>query len=236
MVDTTIWFGTGASVFFLAVVLFCWFAATRGDIRSPFYFLPPLLTAVAGAAYVAMTAVTLDALPVPVGIETLRFADWAVSTPLITYYLALLADTDRSTRAVAVATNVGMIGLGYGFVTLSGSLRWVAFTASMALFLGLVYLFVRTFKTALVGSSRTARSLFVSLRDLTIATWLLYPVAYLLGPVGLGVIRPAGIDFIVVVLDVTAKVGLMSIVLLRQYELTTFLARDAPSAADPDSA
>jgi len=236
MVDTTIWFGTGASVFFLAVVLFCWFAATRGDIRSPFYYIPPLLTTVAGLAYVGMTAVTLDALPLPVGVETLRFADWAVSTPLITYYLALLADTDRSTRAVAVAANVGMIGLGYGFVTLSGSLRWVAFAASTALFLGLVYLFVRTFQTALVGASQTSRSLFVSLRDLTIATWLLYPTVYPLGPTGVGVIDAADIDFLVVVLDVTAKVGLMAIVLLRQYELTTFRTRDAPNAADPEGA
>jgi len=236
MVDTTVWFGTGASIFFLAVVLFCWFAATRGDIRSPFYYIPPLLTTVAGVAYVAMTAASLNALPVPVGVETLRFADWAVSTPLITYYLALLADTDRSTRAVAAMTNVAMIGLGYGYVALSGSLRWVAFAASMALLLGLVYLFVRTFQTALVGSSRTSRSLFVSLRDLTIATWLLYPVAYLLRPVGLGVINPVDIDFIIVVLDVTAKVGLMTILLLRQYELTTFRSRDAPSAADPDGA
>lgn len=236
MVNTTIWFGTGASVLFLAVVLFCWFAVTRGDIRSPFYFIPPLLTAVAGVAYAAMTAVSLGALSTPFGVETLRFADWAVSTPLITYYLALLADTDRSTRTVAVAANVAMIVLGYGFVTLSGPLRWVAFAASTALLFGLVYLFVRTFKTALVGAAQTSRSLFVSLRDLTIATWLLYPVAYLLGPVGVGVIQPADIDFVVVVLDLTAKVGLISIVLLRQYELTTFHARDAPSTADPDSA
>jgi sensory rhodopsin len=230
MVETTVWFGTGASVFFLAVVLYLWFAATRGDVRSPFYFLPPVLVSIAGTAYAGMTAATLGLLPAVVDIELIRFADWLVTTPMITYYLALLADADRTTRGVVVATNVAMIALGYVFISLSGPLQWVAFAASFALFLGLVYVFTRTFQSALVGSSQTARSLYLSLRDLTVATWAVYPVVYFLGPVGVAVIAEPDLDFAVTVLDLTAKVGLVTILLLRQYELSTFLTRDAPSA------
>lgn len=231
MVSTTVWFGTGSSVFFLAVVLYLWFAATRGDIRSPFYLLPPVLVTLAGTAYAGMTAAALGLLPDVATVELIRFADWAVTTPIITYYLALLADTDSTTRWVATGTNVVMIALGYAFVATSGPLRWVAFAASSVLFLGLVYMFTRTFRSALVGASQTARSLYVSLRDLTVATWTVYPVVYLLGPIGLGVITGPDLDFAVTVLDLAAKVGLVTILLLRQYELSTFLTRDAPSAA-----
>jgi len=231
MVDTTVWFGVGASVFFLAVVLYLWFAATRGEITSPFYFLPPVLVTVAGTAYAGMTAVTLGLLPDVATVELIRFADWTVTTPIITYYLALLADTDSTTRLVATAANVGMLAFGYAFVVVSGPLQWVAFGASSALFLGLIYMFTRTFSSALVGSSQTARSLYLSLRDLTVATWSFYPVVYVLGPAGASVIAAPDLSFVVTVLDLAAKVGLVTVLLLRQYELSTFLTRDAPSAA-----
>jgi sensory rhodopsin len=51
----------------------------------------------------------------------------------------------------------------------------------------------------------------------------------LLGPLGAGVLQAGDLDFTVVVLDLTAKVGLMSIILLRQYELNRFISRDATS-------
>ncbi|WP_092695474.1 bacteriorhodopsin [Halorientalis regularis] len=226
---STVWFGIGASIFFLSVVLFIWFAIRRGTLSSPFYYLPPVHATVAGTAYIGMTAATLGMLPSVIDVELLRFADWMISTPIITYYLGLLADADSSTRAVAVGTNVLMIALGYVFTILSGPLQWVAFGVSLLLFVGLVYLFIRTFGQASVGASRTAHSLFISTRDLTVTVWAVYPVVYLLGPLGAGVLQAGDLDFTVVVLDLTAKVGLMSIILLRQYELNRFISRDATS-------
>ncbi|PSP51799.1 opsin [Halobacteriales archaeon QH_1_68_42] len=230
MVETTVWFGTGTSVFFLGAALFVWFAVARGEIRSPLYYLPPLVATLAGVSYAGMTAVTLGVVD-GATVQTIRFADWLVTTPLITYYLARLAGTERSTRVVAVATNALMIGTGYGFVALSGALRWVAFAASTTLLVGLVYLFGRAFRGALTGASRSARSLYVSLRDLTVATWSVYPVVYFLGPLGVGVIRTGDLDLLIAALDVTAKVGLVAIILLRQYELSEFFSREVAEAA-----
>jgi sensory rhodopsin len=62
-----------------------------------------------------------------------------------------------------------------------------------------------------------------------VTVWAIYPVVYLLGPLGAGVLQAGDLDFTVVVLDLTAKVGLMSIILLRQYELNRFISRDATS-------
>ncbi|WP_299264567.1 bacteriorhodopsin [Halorientalis sp.] len=231
MVGSAVWFGIGASIFFISIVFFVWFAARRGTLRSPFYYLPPVHAAVAGTAYLGMTAAALGLLPGIVDIELLRFADWMISTPIITYYIGLLADVDSSTRSVAVGMNVLMIALGYLFIVLSGPLQWIAFSASLLLFVGLVYLFVRTFGQASVGASRTARSLFISTRDLTVTVWSIYPLIYLLGPLGAGVLQAADLDFTVVVLDLTAKVGLMSIILLRQYELNKFVSRDVSAVS-----
>ncbi|MXR50469.1 bacteriorhodopsin [Halovenus sp. WSH3] len=231
MVDAAVWFGIGASVFFTAAVLFVLFAVQNGSIRSPFYFLPPVIAAVAGTAYVGMYAVESGTVDVGVGLEALRFADWMVTTPLITYYLGRLAGVERATKLAAVLANVVMIALGYVFVTQSGTIQWIAFSASTICFVALVYLFAQTFSSALIGASRTSRSLFISLRDLTIATWAIYPVVYFLGPIGLGAVQAGDLSFLITTLDIAAKVGLMSIILFRQYTLNTFLSYDVPTAS-----
>lgn len=231
MVEPVIWFGIGASLFFTASVFFVLFAIQNGSIRSSFYYLPPVVATIAGAAYVGMFAVESGTVTAPVDVELLRFADWMVTTPLLTYYLGRLAGVERSIRLAAVVTNVVMIGFGYAFVILSGTIQWVAFAASMICFVALVYLFVQTFGRALIGSSRTSRSLFISLRDLTVATWSVYPIVYFLGPVGVGIIQPVDVSFLIATLDVVAKAGFMSIILFRQYTLNTYLSYDIPSGS-----
>lgn len=226
MVDATVWFGVGAGIFLTAVVAFVLFAVTRGDIRSPYYYLPPVHASIAAIAYVAMTLVATGRLGDPVTIQSLRFGDWLFSTPIITYYLGRIAGVDGRARWLAVGANVGMIAVGYAFVAVAGPFRWVAFGVSTLLFVGLLYLFISTFGTAISRADRTVRSVFLSLRDLTVVTWSLYPVVYFAGPLGLGVIQPADLNFLVTVLDVVAKVGFMTVLVVRYYELETFVGRD----------
>jgi sensory rhodopsin len=229
MVESAILFGIGASIFFTGAVFSFLFAVQNGSLRSPFYFLPPLVSLIAGSAYVGMFALETELIAFGADVELLRFADWAITTPLITYYLGHLAGVERSIKIAAAVANVVMIALGYVFVAVSGTIQWVAFGASMICFVALLYLFVQTFGRALIGASQASRSLFISLRDLTVATWSVYPVVYLLGPIGLGVIHPADVAFLVMALDLTAKVGLISIILFRQYTLNTYLSYDVPA-------
>ncbi|NHX38570.1 MULTISPECIES: sensory rhodopsin III [Haloarcula] len=223
MAQEIVWYGAGAGAFFMSAVVFVWFAATRGNIRSSFYYLPPIHTSVAGAAYVAMALTAGGQLGDTVSITTLRFADWIVSTPIITYYLARLAGVDTQTRRLAVAANVVMIGVGYGFVSMSGSLRWIAFAVSTVAFIGLLYLYIKTFARKIKAATASVRSLFQSLRDLTVVTWSLYPVVYFLGPLGAGIIQVPDLNFLVAVLDTIAKVGFMSILLVRYNSVETFV-------------
>lgn len=229
MVEAAILFGVGASIFVTGAVFSLLFAVQNGSLRSSFYFLPPLVSLIAGIAYAGMFGIESGTVAFGTDVELLRFADWAVTTPLITYYLGRLAGVERSIKAAAVIANIVMISLGYVFVAVSGTIQWVAFGASMICFVALIYLFLQTFGRALIGASQASRSLFISLRDLTVATWLIYPVVYLLGPLGLEVIQSADVTFLVVVLDLTAKVGLISVILFRQYTLNTYLSYDVPS-------
>jgi len=223
MAQEIIWYGVGAGTFFISASIFMWFAATRGNLRSSFYYLPPIHASVAGTAYVAMALTAGGQLGGPFSVTVFRFADWIVSTPIITYYLARLAGVDTRTRWLAVAANVAMIAVGYGYVGIPGPLRWAAFALSSVIFLGLLYLYVRTFDRAITTATATVRSLFLSLRDLTVVTWSLYPVVYVLGPVGIGIMQSPDLNFLVAILDTVAKVGFMSILLVRYNSVETFV-------------
>jgi len=73
------------------------------------------------------------------------------------------------------------------------------------------------------AATASVRSLFQSLRDLTVVTWSLYPVVYFLGPLGAGIIQVPDLNFLVAVLDTIAKVGFMSILLVRYNSVETFV-------------
>lgn len=232
MVQTTLWFGLAATIFFVAIVVFLAFSLTRGSLRSPYYLLPPIHAGIAGTAYVLMTLASAGVLPGALDIELFRYADWTLSTPIITYYLAMLAGASTVTRVIAVGANVLMILFGYVSVLTTGPVKWGAFAVSSLLFLVLIYLFLRTFSRAIADNPEASQGLFKSLRDLTVAIWTLYPVAYVLGPNGLALLQVADHHFVIVVLDLTAKVGFMTLMLVRQYQLNMFVARETTAAPE----
>ena len=232
MVEIAIYFGAAAAIFVLAVIGFLAFAITRGELLSRYYLLPPIHAVIAGTAYVGMALAALELLPSVIDIELLRYADWSLSTPIITYYLAMLAGVKRRTRALAVIVNVVMIWLGYASILASGATQWALFAVSGGMFVGLVALYIRTFSQSISANPEVSAGLFKSLRDLTIIIWALYPIAAALGPNGFGLLLRADHHLVVVLLDLTAKVGFMSLIVVRQYQLNTFLPTDTTAAPE----
>jgi sensory rhodopsin len=235
MIGSAVWFGIAAGVFFLTAFGYVAFASVRGKITSPYYFLPPVHATIAGIAYVGMTLVAADLLPELIQLEFIRYLDWTLSTPIITYYLAMLADVDIETRVIAVLANVVMIVVGFGAAVTPSPFKWAFFAFSSILFVGLMYIYVKTFSDAIEQNPRSSRSVFLSLRDLTIIIWGVYPVAFLLGPSGTGLLLPTDHNFLIALLDLTAKVGFMIILLVRQYELNTFLAAETTASPSTSS-
>jgi len=230
MIGSAIWFGIAAGIFFLAAFGYVVFTALRGRLTSPYYFLPPIHAAIAGTAYVGMTLVAAGVLPDVLDVSYFRYADWSLSTPIITYYLAMLADVDLEIRAVAVAANVGMIATGFLASVTASPLKWGFFAVASLLFLVLLYVYVSTFGDAIRRNPRSSRSVFLSLRDLTVIVWSVYPIAFLLGPNGFGLLLPSDHNFVIAFLDLTAKVGFMAVLVVRQYELNTFVGADTTAS------
>lgn len=232
MVTSSLWFGFGAAIFLVAVATFVGFGLTRGDWKSPYYFLPPIHALIAGIAYIGMALASLGMLPVAVDVTVFRYADWTLSTPIITYYLAMLAGTRIRTRIAAVAANVLMVLTGYVAAVTTGTGKWIFFALASLFFVGLLYFYLSTFDRAIGENPETSQALFRSLRDLTVSVWSLYPIVFLLGPNGVGLLQVADHDLTIVFLDLTAKVGFMGLMLVRQYQLNTFLSAETTAAAE----
>jgi bacteriorhodopsin len=98
----------------------------------------------------------------------------------------------------------------------AGRLRLGLAGLSGATVLALVWTLVRRFEPTGIEST-----LFLSLRDLTVAALVAYPVAYLLGPMWTGVLVAGDFGFVHLAVDVVFSLGFLVLVVSRSYELAT---------------
>ena len=138
-----------------------------------------------------------------------RYADWAVTTPLLLAGLVLTALGERGRSAgylVALLTlDVLMIvtGLISSFALIpAAKLIWYAW--SCAAFGGIFYLLW----IPLMAHSREGDHALAYRRNVTLLSvvWLAYPIVFALSPEGLGTISTLASIWIVLILDVIAKV------------------------------
>jgi bacteriorhodopsin len=79
-----------------------------------------------------------------------------------------------------------------------------------------------------------AASLFTTLRNIVIVLWLAYPVVWLVGTEGAGLIGLGPETAVFAVLDVAAKVG-FGFVLLRSRNVLEEVTVDRTSGSEPDA-
>jgi bacteriorhodopsin len=197
--------------------------------RQEFYIVTIFITAIAFVNYLSM-ALGFGLTTIEIGGEELpiywaRYTDWLFTTPLLLIDLGLLAGADRNQLASLVGLDVLMIGTG-AIATLStaGVLlgpvgdRLIWWGVSTGFLLVLLYLLFGTLTERANRLPNEARSTFSTLRNLIVVIWLVYPVWWLLGTEGLGIIRlyPETAGFMV--LDLVAKVG-FGIILLSSREV-----------------
>lgn len=224
---TITWFGSAASLLLIMTAVFLWFAVSRGRLSSPFYAIPPLITGIAGFAYVLLSLLALGSLPFDAAANTIRYADWILTTPLIIYYLGRMVDVRRSILGAAILLNVTMIGAGYGATVVDSQIQLGLVAISALSFVGLAFLLMRPFTNAIKDRPSQSQRLFRSLRDLTVFLWAIYPLAFVLSPEVIGVLQAIDYNFVVAVLDILTKAGFVSILLLRQYQLETFVTGES---------
>ncbi len=171
------------------------------------------VTGIATVAYAAMAAeigvVTVDGEPVFVA----RYLDWLVTTPLLLLYIGLLAGASRRIIGSVVGLDVVVIALGMAASLTASGLRYVAFGIASVAFLGVLYLIYRPMTRAVRERDRGDAALFLKLRNVIGVLWLLYPIVWLAGPPGIGLMGIETTAVIVVYLDVLTKVVFGAIVL-----------------------
>jgi sensory rhodopsin len=225
----------GALVMGGATALFLRAAATDPDRRTD----DLILAGITGFAFVAYALMGLGYGRVSVGgaeANLVRYADWLLTTPLIVWYLARLAGVSRGAVVQLVALDVAMIGLGVVAVFTQGAVRWAAFLLSCAAFVGLAYVLTRGIAAAVADRPLPVVTLFGKLRTLTVLLWTLYPVVWLLSPLGVGVLLGGDVASTYLYMDVVAK-AVFGVVALRSGRALDALTADRGAVApDPVAA
>jgi bacteriorhodopsin len=229
---------------FLGMVYFIARGWSVRDRRlQTFYIVTIMIAAIAFVNYLAMalgfglTTVTVAGEELP--IYWARYTDWFFTTPLLLIDLGLLAGANRQQLATLVGLDMLMIGTG-AVATLTGGTAAISVGAARVVWWGVSTAFLLVLLYYLFGTlSQKARELspetastFNTLRNAIVVLWAVYPVWWIVGTEGLGVIG-LGIETLgFMVLDVTAKIGFGIILLSSREALDQAGAGAAAEAAD----
>jgi len=236
---TNLSLAAGTALMFLGMLYFISSGLGETDEkRQEFYIITIFIAAIAFVNYLAMLlgfgVAVLDIAGEATPIYWARYTDWFFTTPLLLLDLGLLAGATRNELAALVGLDAAMIGTGalatltasgnpivQGGLTLLGlsveAQRLIWWGVSTALLLVLLYFLFGTLTQKAQRLGGQARSTFTTLRNVVLVLWLVYPVWWIIGTEGLGVlglgIETAGF----MVLDLTAKIG-FGIILLSSRE------------------
>jgi len=245
-----IWLWIGTAGMFLGMVYFIargWGVKDRR--RQKFYIATTMITAIAFVNYLSMatgfglTILEFEGESHP--IYWARYTDWLLTTPLLLYDLALLAGADRNTIGTLVGLDVLMIGTG-AVATLAttevlgsvGANRLIWWGVSCGFLLVLLYILFTSLTQKARALPAETQGTFSILRNMILVLWAVYPVWWLAGTEGLGVLPGAEGGLYVetagfMVLDLVAKVG-FGIILLRSHEVLGVEPATTRTAADAE--
>ncbi|MEZ3114918.1 bacteriorhodopsin [Halobaculum sp. MBLA0147] len=184
----------------------------RGEERE-YYAITIMVPAIASAAYLSMFfGFGLTEVEVvgrgTVDIYWARYADWLFTTPLLLLDLCLLAKADRTTIGTLIAVDGFMIVTGLvGALSNTAVERYTWWTVSTVSFLFILYYLYRVLGARIEEADAEVASTFGTLRTLTAVLWTVYPILWIVGTEGAGVVPLFAETTGFTVLDVTAKVG-----------------------------
>ncbi|MFC7072219.1 bacteriorhodopsin [Halovenus rubra] len=230
-----LWLWLGTAGMFLGMLYFIIRGWNVNDSRrEKFYIATIMITAIAFVNYLSM-ATGFGLIEITYEGETYaiywaRYTDWLITTPLLLYDLALLAGADRNTIGTLIGLDVLMIGTGAIATLATAPLldevvanRLVWWGVSTGLLLVLLYFLFTSLTERVKDLPASTQSTFSTLRNLILVLWLVYPVWWLVGTEGVGVLPGPedGLYFETagfMVLDLAAKVG-FGIILLRSHQV-----------------
>jgi sensory rhodopsin len=157
-----------------------------------------------------------------------------ITTPLILLFLAMLGHTGRASLTRLLVADVVLLVLGGVAVVIPGPVRWLAFAGGVAAFGVLVYELYYNIPAKATFENERTRTLFITLRNLTIVLWTLYPVAWILAPSGIGLLTRDMAMLVIAYLDLISKAAFVALAVDGLHALNDAdRGIDAEDAADP---
>jgi sensory rhodopsin len=203
---TAVWFWLGTLGMAVGTVFPLWRLATERRYSRHY----AVLASVTGFAALAYLAMAFDLGKVQVGEAALflpRYIDWLVTTPLLVLYLGMLCRPDRKVYAALVGVDVLVIGSGVVAGLLSKPYSYVAYLVGCVAYVGLLSLLLAVLPRQATLHGDRVSAVFTKLRNLTVVLWTIYPVVWILGPLGVGLLQTGTEVMVVTYLDLISKVG-----------------------------
>lgn len=235
MVATTTWYALAATAMAAATVALSGAVAIDERNRSYHALLVPVsLVGLVSYGLLALEigSVGMSGSPLPL----LRYLDWLVTAPLLVVYLGLLSGTDRTTLGTAVGLVVSFVALGLVAAVLGGPVRAVGYLLAVAAFAGLAYLLAVPMQGTANDRDDRVRALFERLRNLAVVLLALYPVVWMVGPFGVGLVNPGTEVLVVAYLDVLTKGGFVAIAISNRAALDALRGEGFGDVLTPASA
>lgn len=214
--NIALWAGAGAML--VGTLVHLYLGRNVAVYQDRFFVMATAITLIAGTAYLAMALgmgrVTVNGEEIFV----IRYLDWLLTTPLILVLLGILANANRSTITSLIGLDVYMIvtgALGAVAGPLWQALLW--WTISTVAFLILLYLLLGVLSRGASEQPDDLVGIYKRLRNLTVVLWSIYPVIWIAGTHGFGVLPTTVESVSFVVLDVLAKV-VFGFILLSSHE------------------
>jgi sensory rhodopsin len=211
LVDISVWAWIGLLAMGAGTIapLWAWYSrpSATGESHARYYATLAGVTGIAALAYLLM-ALGFGSVSTATGdLDIVRYLDWLLTTPLLILYLGLLARPSRGVLAGLVGVDVVIIAGGIVAAATTGTVSWIAFGVAAVAYLGLVYGLLVSLPRSASAADDRVRAIFGTLRNITVVLWTLYPVDWLLGSTGFGLLTPATEMLVFVYLDIVSKVG-----------------------------
>jgi sensory rhodopsin len=208
--STSTWAALGAVGMAVGSLAPLWGLRTDPEHRREYLTLLGV-TAVATVAYTAMALGVGTVRVSGAELSVARYLDWLITTPLILLFLTTIGRTGRDPLARLIGADIALLVLGGIAVVVTGPARWIAFGAGMACFGVLVHDLYRRLPRLTTFPSERARGLFVTLRNLTLVLWTLYPVVWVLAPTGIGLLDREMTMLVIAYLDLVSKAAFVAL-------------------------
>jgi sensory rhodopsin len=208
MVDISLWFtlGTLGMVVGTAMLTYGLVLVPREKWRLLAWIAA--VPAIAAVAY-GLMALGFGGFRAPDGALVFipRYVDWLLTTPIHVAVIAVVVGASRPVVARIAGLQALTIVFGFAAAALTAPASWALYALGSLCFAGVVYTFYGDLEDRAAAATDEAAALFRKLRAFVVVLWLVYPVIWLLGSAGLGVMDSETAALVVSYIDVVSKVG-----------------------------